>query len=389
MSKIKAGVGKTLIDIHGLLPYQGFSTINDNLFVRSLFLEDNNQHLFVTIDVTALKDEDIFEIKELINNIFSINGEDIWIIANHNFSSIHTRSKDALATADEEIVVKDKSFREILKNAVIKSIRESIKNIENVKLGFQYGNCNINKNRNRNGMIDNELGIIKIINNENQLKGVIYNYAIQSSYMEKYKNIDDSKVISADIVGYVSSKIEAENSSCVAFFMIGSGGDQVPREKYNYEEKNMISVKDLYQYMSILGDSLFDEIIKNINLIECKNYDFESMKLIKIIKFSDENSQIPVFLINFGPIIFIGLQPELTATLGLEIKKSINAPITIITTMVNGGKKYLPHKEAYELGTYEAKSSMFCVGDGEKVVKEIIKTANEMREKNENWNSQI
>jgi len=378
MTRIRAGVAKVLIDIRSLLPYQGYGSILDSLFVRSLYISANQQQLFISIDVTSLKDSDIEEIKKKIRGRYGI--ENMWIMVTHNFNSIHTRSTEALSQANEETVSKNKRFLEILMNAIILSVNESLSRLQEVSFGFQSGFCDINCSRHSIGESDKGVDIIKIEDADKKLKAVLYNYSLQSSFMEDYRTSLQEKIISADIVGDVSACIEKENCGSVAMFFLGAGGDQVPKKKIS---QNVDLDGTVYQQLSLVSQPLCTEIKRRLKNIVC---DHESSELlceeisIDLVA-KDNGGQLPVLLsfIALGPMVFVGLKPELTAILGKRIKQQSHSVFTMVTTMVNGGCKYLPNNDSYDLETYESKRTYFERGSGEILEKYIINKINEIR----------
>ena len=51
---------------------------------------------------------------------------------------------------------------------------------------------------------------------------------------------------------------------------------------------------------------------------------------------------VPIVLMRIGDIALVGLQAELAASVGAQIKANSPFPHTIVVTMVDGGAKYMP-----------------------------------------------
>ena len=76
---------------------------------------------------------------------------------------------------------------------------------------------------------------------------------------------------------------------------------------------------------------------------------------------------VPVVLIRLGDIVIVGLQPELAASMGAQIKEHSPFPHTMVVTLVDGGAKYMPDAQSYPRFTYEARNSRFAQGAAEAV----------------------
>jgi hypothetical protein len=73
-----------------------------------------------------------------------------------------------------------------------------------------------------------------------------------------------------------------------------------------------------------------------------------------------------------GPIAFVAIPGELFVELGMEIQKASPFPYTFIVELANDGIGYIPTKEAFSQGGYEAITSRMSPGGGELVVAKAI-----------------
>ncbi|CAI2537323.1 Uncharacterised protein [Serratia ficaria] len=81
---------------------------------------------------------------------------------------------------------------------------------------------------------------------------------------------------------------------------------------------------------------------------------------------------VPVILMRMGNIIWIGLQPELSAATAAWIRENSPFHATLVSTMVDGAAKYMPDAQSYDRFTYEARSSPFARGAAELLSEFII-----------------
>jgi neutral ceramidase len=57
---------------------------------------------------------------------------------------------------------------------------------------------------------------------------------------------------------------------------------------------------------------------------------------------------VPVVLIRLGDIALVGVQPELAAGIGVQIKAGSPFAGTMVATMVDGSAKYMPDAQSYD-----------------------------------------
>ena len=77
--------------------------------------------------------------------------------------------------------------------------------------------------------------------------------------------------------------------------------------------------------------------------------------------------------------MLVGLQPELSARTGQEIKARSPFKNTVVMTMVNGAAKYMPDAGAFDKITYEAQGFRYAQGDAEKVAARIVEVLKDMQ----------
>ncbi|MEV8540233.1 hypothetical protein [Streptomyces sp. NPDC051572] len=81
----------------------------------------------------------------------------------------------------------------------------------------------------------------------------------------------------------------------------------------------------------------------------------------------DGFSEAAVVVARIGNTVFAGLQAELNAGTGLDLKAASPFPATCVVTMVNRAAKYMADAGSYERITYEAMNSRYAKGAAETV----------------------
>ncbi|MBQ8567333.1 MAG: helix-turn-helix transcriptional regulator [Clostridia bacterium] len=113
-----------------------------------------------------------------------------------------------------------------------------------------------------------------------------------------------------------------------------------------------------------------DEMEQNTLVYETKRMiDFEH---------GPETIDIQLSAVAIGPIVIIGAPGESFVDIGLELKKTPGWDLVLPTCITNGYYSYLPTKEAFDEGGFEARTSEFKKGIAEIIIEESKKMLNEL-----------
>lgn len=93
----------------------------------------------------------------------------------------------------------------------------------------------------------------------------------------------------------------------------------------------------------------------------------------------DGFSEAPVVVARIGDTVLAGLQAELNARTGLDLKAASPFPATCVVTMVNGAAKYMADAGSYDRITYEAMNSRYAKGAAEAVTARLAGLLRELR----------
>lgn len=87
----------------------------------------------------------------------------------------------------------------------------------------------------------------------------------------------------------------------------------------------------------------------------------DKAELLRVCELYDEKlfQKVPVSAIGMGEIGFVGFGGEPFTEYSYNIRKAVPDMFLIVACLVNGGEGYLPTKEAFDEGGYEAKNSRF------------------------------
>ncbi|MGW1503830.1 hypothetical protein ACWCQW_35795 [Streptomyces mirabilis] len=83
------------------------------------------------------------------------------------------------------------------------------------------------------------------------------------------------------------------------------------------------------------------------------------------------SSPVPVWILQLGNGVFVGVEPELSTDTALAVKKHSPFPHTAVMSMLEGGSKNMAEAQSYARVTYEAMDSSYAQGSAETVAAKI------------------
>jgi len=365
-----------------------------------------NKIAIVSIDLTSLGNID--GLKDVVQKITGVKPENIFIYAAHNFSSPHMFGGDG----DEKTAM----FSLAIDKAIEASAKTAFVSMQFAKIGYGTGISNVNINRDiltadgwwhggdASGYSDKELGVMKIDDLSGKALAIFMNYSVQSSILDESVSNKGECVISADLAGAATNYVEEKykNEGTIAFFGVGSAGDQSPifmANRYTIDNNGAAVRKDIhddgYVLLDLLGERLGTDTIKVAENITDKQSDVDltvihdsvicqsqkmpehqkatDMRPVKQYVYQDNGEiKVPIDIMKVGNIAIVGIQPELASKIGANIKKKSPIKNTMVLTMVNGAAKYMADKNSYDKFTYEARNSQYAKGSAERVEDKIL-----------------
>ncbi|WP_336750085.1 hypothetical protein [Pantoea vagans] len=405
-AELRAGAGRSIITLTGLFPIDEFTAEHDALSTRVLLTErGRDRQAIVVVDITSLTEAVITQMKAVVSEITGVKAECIIITASHTFSTPHIFIGDRQTPKTQAVL---EAFKKALRNAT----QQAMYTLQPAVLGMGNGISRIGVSRDIStpygwwlgaddkGITDPNVGVVTINMLNNQPLAVLINYAVQPAVMDASQTENGGRLVSADLAGAVSHYVERHfGDTAVAFYLVGCAGDQAPylqASRHVVHDDGSVGRTDEHEkgflLLALLGQKLGEEVIRITQSIkpEPANVYRIERHLIALngLKFTPHNAatgpvttfhyvpgtpvSLPVVLIQWGKIVMVGVQPELSAILGERIRAASPFAQTFVITMVDGAAKYLPDISGYQRFTYEARSSPFAPGEGEHAVQAII-----------------
>jgi hypothetical protein len=169
-------------------------------------------------------------------------------VANVMFNLGHTHAGPSLSMDDAEQTggALIKPYLQSLRETLISSTREALKNRKPATLDWNYGKCALATNRdlpdpakprsvvgfNPENPADDTLLVGRVSDSGGKILATVVNYACHPVTLAWQNNL-----ISPDFVGAMREVVEAQTESAPCFFLQGASGELAPREQYTGETR--------------------------------------------------------------------------------------------------------------------------------------------------------
>ena len=388
---------------------------HDDVTIRVLLLESDRRYAIFSADTPSMFPPDVDYCRALLKELAGVEKEHCWITATHNFASPHVwpieedvwdrffhRLPPALRESEEKLQVAA-NVNAAFRKAYAEAIAQAAACLQPACVGYGKGRCSININRNMEttegwwqgvnmaGFADRDLPVVRFNDENGKLIALLYNYSVQPSCCAG-EITQEGRLISGDLTGSASRRLEEDFEGAVAIFLPGATNDQVPIYKINYFETDpsgALRTGALGEAGYILareqGRVLAGTVTETARAITetdpspaistcSKEYTCKCQKKeggrgkrpVRSYHFTpDGETTLEVYAMRIGDIALAGLVPELDGITVAQVRENSPFEKTLVVTFVNGEGKSMPQAEAYPLCQYGLASSPFAEGSAE------------------------
>ena len=383
-----AGAGKALIDLEGVLPFDGFDILHDPLHVRTVVLQnpDGTRACLLSVDATSMRDD--AALRDAATQVVRCAPEEVWVTVTHTFSVPHVRTPEHLASDDER--ARNALLADRLAAATRSACADAVGELVPVRFETARGRCSVNANRDvqtpdgwwlgidPSGFSDRSVRVMHLVSMDHLRRTVatLYTLDVQSSVVQGLRDEQGRALVSADLAGEASRLLE-ERLGGVAILLVGAAGDQTPRVKGAgaLPELGRILAAEVEATLTDAERLKVPEVRLERMTLACpaqRRADFASLAPTHHYDFVGQGTEDTVLSVaRLGELTVVGLQPEIDSALGARLREAGEGSLEILT-MVNGAQKYLPSTLAYDRITYEAMNSGFARGASEVLEQAIL-----------------
>jgi hypothetical protein len=404
--------------------------IHDPLKVKALVVQSGESAAIVTCDLISFPTRMVAEIRERASKLTGIPAEAILL------STSHTHSGPALDEGYGGQGVAPEWYWKTLVDAVSGSIHEAWLNRVPARTALATGTVQgvgVNR-RNPDGKpVDPQVAVLRVKPAEGGREALLFNYTCHAVVLGP-----DNRLVTADYPGYAVAALERlMGPGVVAMFTNGAAGDvntghsadlsalgyPIPGRTFERAErlghilagavfsiahqaqwsedavvrtgrrvlaipsKELPSLADAEKELAASRDRLRELEGRNLSdeaLIPAKVKAFYSDLLLQRVREAQAEHREPTIsvelqAVRIGEALLLAIPVELFVSIGLQAKAASPFSCTAVVGYANGHLGYLPSRETFAEGGYEAVSSRFAPEAAELVERGFLDLARSLR----------
>ena len=384
--------------------------VYDDLEIGAIYFDDGkNKCALLTYDLISLKKKQIRCIQETCSQTSGIDPGYILITASHNHSGPPIHGFWFWESESESRFDVAKYFDRVVEKSA-EALKDAQNSVEEIDVFYNCGYVKQNINRDiilpdgryfylpnhkylqsfARGPVDQELGIVYFQTKDNyRIKALIVNYTAHPLTVG-----DSSSLFTSDYPGALRREVKRTmGGQCL--FINGACGNNHP-----------IGAEAGFSRMEQLGKTLAEQVCSlRFNAIQIisseikiayegitlpllrkeewdKMPDADDWKKKRPFRNKADQKETETYfsLLALGPILFVGVPGELCVELGFAIKWNSPFPRTYIMYLGADNVGYIPHRNAYTMGSYEAYTSVLSPQAGRILVERILDRSEQLRD---------
>lgn len=389
----------------------------DPIYAKIALIQAERSLLFVTIDALGSDRSFVVGVKDALKETFGLEHADVLINFSHTHHSVYLTGRDPALrkggysmgqerwpSSEEELdYTEDERYYDRVKDAIVQMVGTGYENLAEGELLLGRADSDFGVSRRRpdgkggvewkpyyEGEIDKDLFVLKLVDAEQNVKGILYNYGCHTTAMGS-----DNYSFSGDFAGRTSQWLEEAFPGATALFLQGCGGEIKPRkgavgDKFKsctYEETVEAGidlakeVADLLergvftpvrggQYRTVLLDPLiyteqtpiehYETIMNDPDMNEF--YQKSAERTIRAIQNGTIKDRLPLYISIWeldDETRIISMEGEVSTEYALTIKKLFGGGKTLVLGYTNGVFCYIPTAKMIREGGYEATCNFF------------------------------
>lgn len=430
MAGLRAGVGIRVITPPLGVPLGGYAArvepargVHDDLHARALVLEAGGERAaLVSLELLYATRELVEEVREVCEEEADVPSDSLMVAA------VHTHSGPSILGIHSALRYRYlEEYLSLLPGLVASAVIEASRKLVEVDVRHGRGRVSgwlVNRRRPGEGPLDPEVSSLCLTSGSRALCTIV-NFSCHAVVLG-HNNL----LISADYPGYVSETVERLLGG-LCLFLNGACGDVNPLTPGTRLDRVYDRSVGTFRHAEDMGMTVACEAIKALlgaeptaarvvraarrrvelrlrPLPEISDEDLEAVKkslrdaaargdlgeasklrsklwTMKLIREARERSpggvlQTELQALRIGDAVIVGLPGEPFVEIGLRIKSSSRAALTVVAGYANDAVGYIPTDEAFDEGGYEV-SLPVCVverGAASRLVGEVLKLIEEL-----------
>lgn len=370
--------------------------IHDRIWAKALALrKGNRKYAIITLDILGLPSNVKSDLIKRVSGE-GWNMENIMLLPSHSHGSLEMaalNSKNVLNSP--QIGIFQPELLEFLLDKLEALVKEVDRNYQPVKIGTESRLIGgLNRNRRKDPDVDKELIVTRIDLTDGKPLAVLVNWTAHPTFLG-----GKDMLVSGEWPGYLQSELQdLIGNGVTAMFYNGAEGDQSPI--LNEATGGYKKIEIYGKKIAVIAFDLFNEI--KPRKVKDFKYSYNTITLpehtahpafmktggdeyglnentVKIVMKMLGPTEVGLGAVRIGDLIISGVPGEMTAELGMKVKKSIKSSgvkYVAIGGLANEWISYILSRDQYINGEgYESSVSFYGPDLGSIISNEIIKTA--------------
>ena len=370
--------------------------IHDRIWAKALALrKGNRKYAIITLDILGLPSNVKSDLIKRVSGE-GWNMENIMLLPSHSHGSLEMaalNSKNVLNSP--QIGIFQPELLEFLLDKLEALVKEVDRNYQPVKIGTESRLIDgLNRNRRKDPDVDKELIVTRIDLTDGKPLAVLVNWTAHPTFLG-----GKDMLVSGEWPGYLQSELQdLIGNGVTAMFFNGAEGDQSPILNEAIEGYKKIEIYG--KRIAVKAFDLFNEI--KPRKVKDFKYSYNTITLpehtahpsfmktggdeyglnentVKIVMEMLSPTEVGLGAVRIGDLLLAGVPGEMTAELGMEVKKSIKSSgvkYVAIGGLANEWISYILSRDQYLNGEgYESSVSFYGPDLGSIISTGIIKTA--------------
>jgi|GEM_PF-6805418 len=412
---IYAGFGKAEFSLpEALFPAEQYVGVHDAISVRAAVLKavplktpeparqaDGDICAIVSFEIPSIRNPKVLAAcKALAAGLSGADEDLVWICTTHNMTTIHIPPEEE----QDRFELYRRSMMQALGSAMEQACR-----LRRSSVGCASGNLYLNTSRdirtnqgwwmglNGESVCDRTLTELLFCDEEGKPIGVLYHYPMKPWAANEATEPDGTRYSSSEVCGRASRTVE-ERLGAPALFFMGAAADMVPKKKAFYSEADRdgnrtdvnLGPEVGFAYAAEQGEALGEAVVRLAAETRTETCVYFHQDLLHLRYDGQKNyslgqpyrptpdytyepaepETLDVNVLCLDRCVLMGMAPESTAVLGIELREAAAPVRVLLCSLVNGGKYYLADSLSYDRCTFSAVHSVFARGSGERFVRD-------------------
>ncbi|PYI56934.1 neutral/alkaline non-lysosomal ceramidase N-terminal domain-containing protein [Paenibacillus flagellatus] len=369
--------------------------IHDPIYAKAVLLQANKTLLIITLDLSGGDRSFIDGIKHTLEAAFGLQHDEVLINFSHTHHAVAARGPVDANTNSSFNRQQGSMDYGFLRDILVGIVKDCYANAEEGALLLGRGTSKFGVSRRRltekgvlwkpayDAEIDNDLFVLKLVDQSNTLKGILYSYGCHPTSMDS-----DNYLISNDFPGKTNGYLEETYPGATAFFLQGCAGEIKPLKCAvgddfiscsfeQMEEAGVDLAKDVIgvlehkpfhpiqcRFKTILAEATlymehtpieyFEDIVNNPAIGEARRRG--AKRKIDLIKEGLAKDRTSIYISIWhldDETRLIAMEGEISTEYSLLLKKMFPGGKTIILGYTNGVTFYVPTRKMIGEGGYE------------------------------------